>query len=139
MIIVIGDVLATIFNYWNTNYAPKYPQTSANTILETRYLPGPQNKPVNVLKVYIKELNKLLLKLRGYKILLNPNIINKLNSRLDTLNEYLVEPDASIENQANAKFSIRILDNGPVLPKKQRSYSPRKKSKSTTQKRVKSL
>jgi hypothetical protein len=139
MIIVIGDVLATIFNYWNTNYAPKYPQTSANTILETRYLPGPQNKPVNVLKVYIKELNKLLLKLRGYKILLNPNIINKLNSRLDTLNEYLVEPDASIANQANAKFSIRILDNGPVLPKKQRSYSPRKKSKSTTQKRVKSL
>ena len=139
MIIVIGDVLATIFNYWNTNYAPKYPQASANTILETRYLPRPQNKPVNVLKVYIKELNKLLLKLRGYKILLNPNIINKLNSRLDTLNEYLVEPDASIENQANAKFSIRVLDNGPVLPKKQRSYSPRKKSKSTTQKRVKSL
>jgi len=139
IIIVIGDVLATIFNYWNTNYAPKYPQASANTILETRYLPRPQNKPVNVLKVYIKELNKLLLKLRGYKILLNPNIINKLNSRLDTLNEYLVEPDASIENQANAKFSIRVLDNGPVLPKKQRSYSPRKKSKSTTQKRVKSL
>jgi hypothetical protein len=139
MIIVIGDVLATIFNYWNTNYAPKYPQTSANTILEIRYLPGPQNKPVNVLKVYIKELNKHLLKLRGYKILLNPNIINKLNSRLDTLNEYLVEPDASIANQANAKFSIRVLDNGPVLPKKQRSYSPRKKSKSTTQKRVKSI
>jgi hypothetical protein len=139
MIIVIGDVLATIFNYWNTNYVPKYPQANANTILETRYLPGPQNKPVNVLKVYIKELNKLLLKLRGYKILLNPNIINKLNSRLDTLNEYLVEPDASIANQANAKFSIRILDNGPVLPKKQRSYSPRKKSKSTTQKRVKSI
>jgi hypothetical protein len=139
MIIVIGDVIATIFNYWNTNYAPKYPQASANTILETRYLPGPQNKPVSVLKVYIKELNKLLLKLRGYKILLNPNIINKLNSRLDTLNEYLVEPDTSIANQANAKFSIRVLDNGPVLPKKQRSYSPRKKSKSTTQKRVKSI
>jgi|UniRef100_A0A6C0CD51 hypothetical protein len=139
MIIVIGDVLATIFNYWNTNYVPKYPQASANTILETRYLPGPQNKPVNVLKVYIGGLNKHLLKLRGYKILLNPNIINKLNSRLDTLNEYLVEPDASIENQANAKFSIRILDNGPALPKKQRSYSPRKKSKSTTQKRLKSI
>jgi hypothetical protein len=139
MIIVIGDVLATIFNYWNTNYVPKYPQASANTILETRYLPHAQNKPVNILKVYIGALNKLLLKLRGYKIVLNPNIINKLNSRLDTLNEYLVEHDPSIVGQANAKFSIRVLDNGPVLPKKQRSYTPRKKSKSTTQKRVKSL
>jgi hypothetical protein len=140
MIIVIGDVLATIFNYWNSHYAPKYPQASANTILETRYLPGPQNKPVSVLKVYIKELNKLLLKLRGYKILLNPNVINKLNNRLDTLNEYLVEPDASIVGQANAKFNVRILDNGPVLPKKQRSYSARKKSKSSqSTRRIKSL
>lgn len=139
MIIVIGDVLTYIFSYWNSNYAPNYPQASANTTLQTRYLPGPQNKPVNVLKVYIGELNKLLLKLRGYKILLNPNIINKLNKRLDTLNEYLVEPDPSIVGQANAKFSIRVLDNGPTLPKKQRSYTPRKKSKSTTQKRVKSF
>jgi hypothetical protein len=139
MIIVIGDVLATIFNYWNTNYVSKYPQASANRTLETRYLPHAQNKPVNVLKVYINALNKLLLKLRGYKIVLNPNIINTLNSRLNTLNEYLVEPDASIDNQANAKFSIRVLENGPALPKKQRSYSPRKKTKSTTQKRVKSL
>ena len=138
MIIVIGDVITTIFNYWNTNYVSKYPQTSANTILETRYLPGPQNKPVNVLKVYIGALNKLLLKLRGYKILLNPNIINKLNSRLDTLNTYLVEPDASIVGQANAKFNIRVLNNGPKFSKKQRSYSPQKKSRSTTQKRVKS-
>jgi hypothetical protein len=140
MIIVIGDVLATIFNYWNTNYVPKYPQASANTTLETRYLQSSaHNKPVNVLKVYIGALNKLLLKLRGYKILINPNIINGINRRLNTLNEYLVEPDASIANQANAKFSIRVLENGPQFPKKQRFYSPRKKSKSTTQKRVKSL
>jgi hypothetical protein len=80
-----------------------------------------------------------LLKLRGYKILLNPNIITDLNKRLNALNEYLVEPDASIANQAYAKFSIRVLENGLALPKKQRSYTPRKKSKSTTQKRVKSL
>jgi hypothetical protein len=132
MIIVIGDVLTTIFNYWNSHYVPNYPQDSANTILETRYLPGPQNKPVNVLKVYINALNKLLLKLRGYKILLSPNVISGINRRLDTLNEYLVEPDASIANQANAKFSIRILDNGPMLPKKQRSFTPRRKSKSIT-------
>jgi hypothetical protein len=130
MIIVIGDVIATIFNYQNSHYVPKYPQASANTALETRYLPRPVNKPVNILKVYISALNKLLLKLRGYKILLNPSIISDLNNRLDTLNEYLVEPDASIANQANAKFSIRILDNGPMLPKKQRSFTPRRKSKS---------
>jgi hypothetical protein len=139
MIIVIADVIATIFNYQNSHYVPKYPQASANTALETRYLPHAHNKPVNVLKVYIKELNKLLLKLRGYKILLNPSIISDLNRRLDTLNEYLVEPDASIVGQANAKFSIRILENGPMLPKKQRSYSQRKNSRSTTQKRARSL
>jgi len=57
---------------------------------------------------------------------------------LDTLNEYLVEPDASIVGQANAKFSIRILDNGPMLPKKQRSFTPRRKSKSITR-RLKSF
>ena len=132
MIIVIGDVITTIFNYQNSHYVPNYPQASANTTLQTRYLPHAHNKPVNVLKVYIKELNKLLLKLRGYKILLSTNVINGINNRLDTLNEYLVEPDASIVNQANAKFSIRILDNGPMLPKKQRSYTPRRKSSRTT-------
>jgi len=140
MIIVIGDVIATIFNYWNSHYVPKYPQAIANTTLETRYLQSSaHNKPVNVLKVYIGALNKLLLKLRGYKILLNPNIITRLNRRLNTLNTYLVEPDASIVGQANAKFNIRVLNNGPKFSKKQRSYSPQKKSKSTTQKRVKSL
>jgi len=138
MIIVIGDVLAIIFNYWNTNYVPKYPQTIANRTLQTRYLPNAHNKPVNVLKVYINNLNKLLIKLRGYKILLNPNIITRLNRRLNTLNTYLVEPDPSIVGQANAKFNVRIIEKGPTFPKKQRSYSPRKKSKSTTQKRVKS-
>jgi hypothetical protein len=139
MIIVIADVITTIFNYQNSHYVPNYPQASANTTLETRYLPHAHNKPVNVLKVYIKELNKLLLKLRGYKILVSPNVISGINRRLNTLNEYLVEPDASILGQANAKFSVRILENGPKFPKKQRSYTPRKKSKSTTQKRVKSL
>jgi len=138
MIIVIGDVITTIFNYQNSHYVPNYPQASANTTLQTRYLPHAHNKPVNVLKVYISALNKLLLKLRGYKILLNPSIIRDLNNRLNTLNEYLVEPDASIIGQANAKFSIRILENGPMLPKKQRSFTPRRKSKSITR-RLKSF
>ena len=139
MIIVIGDVITTIFNYQNSHYVPKYPQASANTTLQTRYLQSSaDNKPVNVLKVYISALNKLLLKLRGYKILLSPNVISGINRRLDTLNEYLVEPDPSIASQANAKFSIRILENGPALPKKQRSYTPRRKSSRTTR-RLKSF
>ena len=139
MIIVIADVITTIFNYQNSHYVPKYPQASANTTLQTRYLQSSaDNKPVNVLKVYISALNKLLLKLRGYKILVSPNVINGINNRLDTLNEYLVEPDPSIASQANAKFSIRILENGPMLPKKQRSYTPRRKSKSITR-RLKSF
>lgn len=139
MIIVIADVITTIFNYQNSHYVPKYPQASANTTLQTRYLQSSaDNKPVNVLKVYISALNKLLLKLRGYKILVSPNVINGINNRLDTLNEYLVEPDPSIASQANAKFSIRILENGPMLPKKQRSYTPRRKSNRTTR-RLKSF
>jgi hypothetical protein len=139
MIIVIADVITTIFNYQNSHYVPNYPQASANTTLQTRYLQSSaHNKPVNVLKVYISALNKLLLKLRGYKILLSPNVINGINNRLNTLNEYLVEPDPSIVGQANAKFSIRILENGPMLPKKQRSFTPRRKSSRTTR-RLKSF
>jgi hypothetical protein len=139
MIIVIADIITTIFNYQNSHYVPNYPQASANTTLQTRYLQSSaDNKPVNVLKVYISALNKLLLKLRGYKILVSPNVISGINRRLDTLNEYLVEPDPSIASQANAKFSIRILENGPMLPKKQRSYTPRRKSKSITR-RLKSF
>jgi hypothetical protein len=140
MIIVIADVITIIFNYWNSHYVPNYPQASANTTLQTRYLQSSaHNKPVNVLKVYIGALNKLLLKLRGYKILVSPNVISGINRRLNTLNEYLVEPDPSIVGQANAKFYIRVLENGPMLPKKQRSYSQRKKSRSTTQKRARSF
>lgn len=141
MIIVIADVITTIFNYQNSHYVPNYPQASANTTLQTRYLQSSaDNKPVNVLKVYISALNKLLLKLRGYKILVSPNVISGINRRLDTLNEYLVEPDPSIASQANAKFSIRVLENGPKLPKKQRSFTPRRKSKSSrTTRRQKSF
>ena len=61
-----------------------------------------------------------------------------INRRLNTLNEFLVKPDPSIANQANAKFSVRIIEKGPTFPKKRHSYTPRKQSKSTTQKRVKS-
>jgi len=131
LIIVIGDVLTHIFNYCNTNYVPKYPQASANTALQTPYLPRPQNKPVNILKFYIGILNIQLIKLRNYKIILNPSIISDLNNRLDTLNEYLVEPDPSIVDQANAKFSIRVLEKGPTFPKKRHSYTPRIKSKTS--------
>jgi hypothetical protein len=70
----------------------------------------------------------MLLKLRDYKILLNPSIIKELNNSLDKLNDYLVDPDPSIEGQANAKFSIRVLDNGPQFAVKSRFYSGTKQS-----------
>ena len=47
MIIVIADVITIIFNYWNSHYVPNYPQASANTTLQTRYLQSSaDNKPV---------------------------------------------------------------------------------------------
>jgi hypothetical protein len=140
MIIVIGDVMTTIFNYWNTNYVPSYPEDSANIALQTPYLPHAQNKPVNVLKVYINNLNKQLIKLRNYKIILNPSIIKGLNNRLNTLNEFLVKPNPSILDQANAKFSVRIIEKGPTFPKKRHSYTLRRNSKSSrTTRRQKSF
>jgi hypothetical protein len=116
----------------------KYPQEVASRLLEAsyeRYL-WPPNNPLNVLKFYIKDLNKMLLKLRDYKILLSPSVIKELNKSLDRLNDYLVEPDPSIQGQANAKFSIRVLDNGPKFAVKSRYYSGTK-SRSLVKNKIK--
>jgi hypothetical protein len=78
----------------------------------------------------------MLLKLRDYKILLSPSIIKELNKSLDRLNDYLVEPDPSIQGQANAKFSIRVLDNGPQFAVKSRFYSGTK-SRSLVKNKIK--
>ena len=75
----------------------------------------------------------------GYKIILENSIIKHLNKRLDKLNTFLVEPDTSIVDQANARFYIRILENSSKYLTKTRNASPHKKSKKTTLKRAKSF
>jgi hypothetical protein len=143
LIIVIENIIQKIEAYRKSHPAlPKYPQEVASRLLQESYerYYWPPNNPINVLKIYIKELNKMLSKLRSYKIMLENSIIKHLNKRLDKLNTYLVEPDPSIVGQANAKFYIRILENSSkYLTKTRNGSSPHKKSKKTTQKRVKSF
>jgi len=141
-IIVIENILQKIETYRKSHpNVPKYPQEVASILLEASYerYYWPPNNPINVLKIYIKELNKMLSKLRSYKIMLNNSVIKELNKRLDKLNTYLVEPDPSIVGQANAKFYIRILENSSKYLTKTRNGSPEQKPKKTTLKRVKSF
>lgn len=142
-IIVIENILQKIEVYRKHHpNVPKYPQEVASRLLEASYerYYWPPNNPINVLKIYIKELNKMLSNLRSYKIILDNSIIKHLNKRLDKLNTYLVEPDPSIVGQANAKFYIRILENSSkYLTKTRNGSSPHKKSKKTTLKRAKSF
>ena len=84
-------------------------QDYANTRLDEGYLPGPQNTPINILKVYIRELNNRLTNLKEYKIILNNDTVKELNARLDAINKFLVKPDLSNPNQANAKFEDRVI------------------------------
>jgi hypothetical protein len=120
---------------------PKYPQEVASRLLEASYelYYTPPNNPIYVLKIYIKELNKMLSNLRSYKIMLNNSVIKELNKRLDKLNTYLVEPDPSIVNQANAKFYIRIFENSSKYLTKTHKGSPHKESRAKTLKRAKSF
>jgi DNA-dependent RNA polymerase auxiliary subunit epsilon len=144
-IIVIENILQKIEAYRKSHpNVPKYPQEVASRLLEASYerYYTPPNNPINVLKFYIKELNKKLFEIRdkrGCKIMLNNSVIKELNKRLDKLNTYLVEPDPSIVGQANAKFYIRILENSSKNLTKIRNNSPHNKPKKTTQKRVKSF
>jgi hypothetical protein len=142
LIIVIENIIQKIDAYRKSHPAlPKYPQEVASRLLQESYerYYWPPNNPINVLKIYIKELNKMLSKLRSYKIMLNNSVIKELNKRLDKLNTYLVEPDPSIVDQANAKFYIRILENSSKYLTKTRNGSPRQQSKKTTLKRAKSF
>jgi hypothetical protein len=142
LIIVIENIIQKIDAYRKSHpNVPKYPQEVASRLLQESYerYYWPPNNPINVLKIYIKELNKMLSKLRSYKIMLNNSVIKELNKRLDKLNTYLVEPDPSIVGQANAKFYIRILENSSKYLTKTRNASPQQKSKKTTLKRAKSF
>lgn len=141
-IIVIENILQKIEAYRKSHpNVPKYPQEVASRLLEASYerYYWPPNNTINVLKIYIKELNKMLSKLRSYKIMLNNSVIKELNKRLDKLNTYLVEPDPSIVGQANAKFYIRILENSSKYLTKTRNGSPQQKSRVKTLKRAKSF
>ena len=141
-IIVIENILQKIEAYRKSHpNVPKYPQEVASRLLEASYecYYLPPNNPINVLKFYIKELNKMLSKLRSYKIMLNNSVIKELNKRLDKLNTYLVEPDPSIVGQANAKFYIRILENSSKNLTKTRNASPKQKPRVKTLKRTKSF
>ena len=79
------------------------------TSLEQLYLPPDQNNPINILKVYIRELNNRLTNLQEYKIIINNEKVKELNARLDAINKLLVNPDPSIPNQLNAKFEERVI------------------------------
>jgi hypothetical protein len=142
---VIENILQKIEAYRKSHpNVSKYPQEVASRLLEASYerYYWPPNNPINVLKFYIKDLNKKLFEIRdgrGYKIMLNNSVIKELNKRLDKLNTYLVEPDPSIVGQANAKFYIRILENSSKYLTKTRNNSPHNKPKVKTQKRVKSF
>lgn len=145
-IIVIENILQKIEAYRKSHpNVPKYPQEVASRLLEASYerYYWPPNNPINVLKIYIKDLNKKLFNIRdirGCKIMLNNSVIKELNKRLDKLNTYLVEPDPSIVDQANAKFYIRILENSSkYLTKTRNGSSPHKKSRVKTLKRAKSF
>jgi hypothetical protein len=144
-IIVIENILQKIEAYRKSHpNVPKYPQEVASRLLEASYerYYWPPNNPINVLKIYIKELNKQLFNIRdihGCKIMLNNSVIKELNKKLDKLNTYLIEPDPSIVGQANAKFYIRILENSSKYLTKTRNGSPQQKSRVKTLKRAKSF
>jgi hypothetical protein len=141
-IIVIENIIQKIEAYRKSHPTlPKYPQEIASKLLHASYelYYTPPNNPIYVLKIYIKELNKMLSNLRSYKIILENSIIKHLNNRLDKLNTYLVDPDQSIVNQANAKFYIRIFENSSKYLTKTRKDSPQQKSRVKTLKRAKSF
>jgi hypothetical protein len=141
-IIVIENIIQKIEAYRKSHPTlPKYPQEIASKLLHASYelYYTPPNNPIYVLKIYIKELNKMLSNLRSYKIILENSIIKHLNNRLDKLNTYLVDPDPSIVNQANAKFNIRIFENSSKYLTKTRKNSPQQKSRVKTLKRAKSF
>ena len=106
---VIDSVLTYLENYIKRRNVNIISQDYAYMYLDIQYLPGPQNKPINILKVYIRELNNRLINLQEYKIIINNEVVKELNGRLDAINKFLVNPDPSNPMQANAKFEERVI------------------------------
>ena len=106
---IIDRVLIYLEYYVKTSKVNIITQEYADTRLQEGFLPKAQNSPINILKVYIRELNNKLTNLKEYKIILNNEKVKELNARLDAINKLLVNPDPSIPNQANAKFEERVI------------------------------
>lgn len=107
---VIDNILTILENHRKASKVNIITQGYINTTsLGQRYLPPAQNNPINILKVYIRELNNRLTNLKEYKIIINNEKVKELNARLDAINKLLVNPDPSIPNQLNAKFEERVI------------------------------
>ena len=106
---IIDRVLIYLEYYVKTSKVNNISQEYADTQLQEGYLPRPQNTPINILKVYIREFNNRLTNLKEYKIILNNEKVKELNARLDAINKFLAIPDPSNPNQANAKFEDRVI------------------------------
>ena len=106
---IIDRVLIYLEYYVKTSKVNNISQEYADTQLQEGYLPRPQNSPINILKVYIREFNNRLTNLKEYKIILNNEKVKELNARLDAINKFLAIPDPSNPNQANAKFEDRVI------------------------------
>ena len=107
---VIDNILTLLENHRKAKKVNIITRGYINTTsLMHLYLPPDQNNPINILKVYIRELNNRLTNLKEYKIIINNDIVKELNARLDAINKLLVNPDPSIPNQLNAKFEERVI------------------------------
>ena len=143
---VIDTMLESLEEYINfikraidKNQALTISHDYANRTHHIDYLPldfHVQNKPIKILKIYIKALNISLNKLRGYKIILNTEVVKDLNERLTRLNNYLINPNPSIINQANAKFKERIVNITMKYANRGNSYTLKK---SRSSRRIKSI
>ena len=114
----------------------------ANRAHHIDYLPSEflvQNKPIKILKIYIKALNISLNKLRAYKIILNTEVVKDLNERLTRLNGYLINPNPSTINRANVKFKERVVNITMKNADRGNSYSLKKSRSRRSSRRIKSV
>ena len=113
-----------------------------NRVHHIDYLPSEflvQNKPIKILKIYIKALNISLNKLRAYKIILNTEVVKDLNERLTVINGYLINPTPSTINQANVKFKERVVNITMKYADRRNSYTLKKSRSRRSSRRIKSI
>ena len=114
----------------------------ANRVHHIDYLPRElrgQNKPIKILKIYIKALNISLNKLRGHKIILNTEVVKDLNERLTRINDYLINPNPSTIKKANLKFKERLVNITMKYANRGNSYTLKKSRSRRSSRRIKSV